>query len=107
MTRLEAKFKRMFRADAVRISRFSEKMFLIIGRNRSTREDEKETGCRWYKNGEPMPHFTYLHEQTVASGATEAELLASAREYKRLLGGRDPWRLSDPSRTVFSGLGRA
>ena len=39
----------------------------------------------WLDDGEPYD-FDYVAEQTVASGGTEDELLASALEYKRLCG---------------------
>lgn len=77
--RLEARFKRMFECDTVRISSPCGKHFLIIGFNRNTKDDEG----RWYKDGKPI-HFDYVAEKVIASGDTMKELIASAKEYKRL-----------------------
>lgn len=77
------KFVRMFKCDNARLSRFSHRVFLILGWERKT-NDSKHTGCRWYKNGKPI-HFTFTEEQVVASGSDIDELMASAREFKRLL----------------------
>jgi hypothetical protein len=67
--------------DTARISTPAGKMFLVIGFNRNTKDDKGQ----WMKDGEPYD-FDYVAEQTVASGETEDELLASALEYKRLCG---------------------
>jgi len=77
------RFIRMFRCDSARICCYPGRMFLIIGNNRSTRQNMKETGSCWHKDGKPF-HFKYLSEMVIASGSTEAELIESAKEYKRL-----------------------
>lgn len=76
-----SRFVRMFQCDTARIIQSGRRMFLIIGHRRSTKDDAGQ----WERNGEPYD-FEYVAEQVVASGDTEAELLASAKEYKRLLG---------------------
>jgi len=74
-------YKKMFRCDEARIIRFETKMFLVLGWSRSTRDDG---AAQWHnQDGEPI-HFKYFAEEVVASGATERELLASAKEYKRI-----------------------
>ena len=65
--------------DTARISTPANKMFLVIGSNRNTKDDEGQ----WTKDGEPYD-FDYVEERVVASGETEDELIASAREYKRM-----------------------
>lgn len=74
-------YKRMFKCDEVRISKFPGKLFLIVGNWRSTRQDGN--GSRWEHNGQPI-HFRYLAERVVASGRNEKELFESAEEYKRI-----------------------
>ena len=72
-------YRAMLNCDESRIAKFPGKLFLIIGKWRSTRDDVGQ----WEKNGEPI-HFRYLAEKVVASGRNERELFASAREYKRI-----------------------
>lgn len=76
----EALFHEMFDCDAARISQLGDRMYLIIGNKRHTKDDPD---AQWTKNGKPFD-FEYLAEVCVASGNTEAELVASAEEYKRL-----------------------
>lgn len=71
--------REIIECDTARISSPLGKMFLVIGFNRNTKDDERQ----WMKDGEPYD-FYYVAEKTVASGETEDELLASVREYKRL-----------------------
>jgi hypothetical protein len=86
------KFIAMFGCDTARISSYNSSPdlpthFLILGWNRNTkteREAGREHG-QWLKDGEPMD-FDYVHEQVVASGNTEGELIASAEHYKSLIG---------------------
>lgn len=62
-------------------------MFLILGWRKNTKT-EREAGRsrgQWERNGVPID-FDYTHEEVVASGKTEAELIASARYYKKLSG---------------------
>ncbi len=75
------RYVRMFKCDTARISKVGNRMFLLIGHRRSTKDD---TG-QWERNGEPYD-FEYVAEKVIASGDNEAELLASAKEYKRLSG---------------------
>lgn len=77
-------FKRMFKCDSARITRPLGTMFLVIGWKRSTRQDQKQTGAFWMDEKGNVKHWTYINESVVASGDTEAELMASARHYKRL-----------------------
>lgn len=79
--RLVKRFIRMFGCDTARISKPCGKLFLVIGWNRNT----KDGPGQWTKNGEPID-FDYLQEKVIASGNTEAELIESAKEYKRLQG---------------------
>lgn len=72
------RFVKMFGCDTARITTPAKTLFLILGWNRRSEGE-------WTRNGKPYD-FDYLAEQVVASGKTEAELIASAEEYKRLLG---------------------
>ena len=74
-------FRRMFDCDTVRISQPIKIMFLIIGHKRNTKDDPGQ----WIRDGEPFD-FDYTAEKTIASGKTKKELIASAKEYKRLCG---------------------
>jgi len=75
------RFIRMFRCDTARIISFPERMFLVIGSNRNT----KDGSGYWTKNGHPI-NFDYVEEKVIASGKTEAELVASAKRYRKLCG---------------------
>lgn len=86
MTALLRRFKRMFKCDSVRITKPLTTMFLIIGNKRSTRKDKRENGSVWVDERGKEKHWTYTTEQVIASGDTEAELIASAKHYKRLTG---------------------
>lgn len=79
---LSAKFVELFECDRVRITRVGNMLFLILGWNRSTRQDAGQ----WHDSeGRPV-HFDYVDEHVVASGADEDALIASAKEYKELMG---------------------
>lgn len=84
MTKLEKYFVKMFASDTARISRPLGNWFLIVGRNRSTRD--KDYVGQWTKNGKAY-HFDFVEERVIASGKTEAELIKSAKEHKRLAKG--------------------
>lgn len=71
----------IIKCDTARITSPCNRMFLIIGFNRNTRDDKGQH----FKNGKSWD-FDYVAEYTVASGNTEDELLSSVREYKRLCG---------------------
>ena len=73
--------REIIECNTARISNPLNRMFLIIGFNRNTKDDAGQ--C--YKNGKKWD-YDYVREQVVASGNTEKELLTSAREYKRLCG---------------------
>lgn len=73
-------FLRMFKCSAVRlVNPLGVQMFLIIGMKRHTKNDLGQ----WYKNGKPFD-FSYIAEKVIASGITQAQLIASAKEYRRL-----------------------
>ena len=76
-----ARCKEIIECDTARISHLNEKMYLIIGFNRNTKDDEGQ----WIKDGEPYD-FDYFSENVVASGRTEEELIESLVEYKRVCG---------------------
>ena len=73
--------KKIIKCDTARISKPLGRMFLIIGFNRNTKDDEGQ----WTKNGKPFD-FDYVDEKCVASGNTSEELIADAKEYQRLCG---------------------
>ena len=78
-------FIRMFKCDTARISQPGGRMFLILGWNKNTkteREAGREAG-QWHRDGEPID-FDYVHEQVVASGNSESELMESAKLYQQL-----------------------
>lgn len=81
---LVKKCREVVKCDTARISRPLEKgkMYLIIGFNRNTKDDEgqyiDENGVR--------KDFNYVQESVVASGFTEEELITSVKEYVRLSG---------------------
>ena len=85
---LSAKCREIVECDIARISKLGDKLFLIIGFNRSTKDDEGQ----WYehfqdKDGEyrhKPRDWDYVAERVVASGKTEVELIVSTEEYKRL-----------------------
>lgn len=83
---LVRRFVRMFTCDTARIVRTGGTMFLIIGCNRNTKDDPGQ----WFQHRSgklPVPvDFDYVQERVIASGRTEAALMKSAKEYKRLLG---------------------
>lgn len=56
-------------------------MYLILGWEKHTRHDP---ASRWVDGHGEERNFPYLAEKVVASGNTTEELMASAREYKRL-----------------------
>ena len=72
-----ARSRRLFKADAARIIKFPDRMFLILGWNRRTENE-------WYDSRGEHYDFDYLKEEVVASGSTRAELWRSVREYRFL-----------------------
>lgn len=63
--------------DTARISKPLDNMYLIIGFNRNTKNDDG----LWIKNGEPF-NFNYVAEKVIASGRTEKEIIESCKNYK-------------------------
>jgi hypothetical protein len=85
--RMVRRFIRMFKCDTARITSPCGTHYLILGWTKNTKT-EREAGRdagQWHRNGEPID-FDYTHEQVVARGKTVAELVASAKHYKKLLG---------------------
>lgn len=80
MRRLVRRFVRMFKCDAARITSPLGKHFLIIGHNRNTKDDPGV----WTDELGNRRDWDYVHEQVIASGDTEADLIASAKRYKAL-----------------------
>lgn len=79
-THLVNRCKKLLGCEEARISETHNKIFLIIGKWRNTKDDNS-----WhYVNGE-RKDFDYLEEKVVASGKNKRELYASAKEHKRLL----------------------
>lgn len=81
---LSAKCMKIIECDTARISKpgFNGMMFLIIGFNRNTKDDEGQ-----WTDGYGNPRdWDYVAEKVVASGKIEEKLIESAKEYKRLCG---------------------
>lgn len=76
--------KQYVTCDTARISKPLEdgKMFLIIGFNRNTKEDEGQ----WVHQDGERRDWDYVQESVIASGFTEKELIDSTKEYERLCG---------------------
>lgn len=68
--------------DTARISKPCDKMYLIIGFNRNTKDDE----CICVNQDNQRIDFDYVQESVVASGYTKKELIKSTKEYQRLCG---------------------
>lgn len=85
--KLAKRFVRMFKCDTARITKPCDHWFLVIGWNRNTKKDREEgrSSGQWVRNGEPID-FDYVHEEVIANGANEKELIASAKHYKKLSG---------------------
>ena len=78
-----SRYKRLFKCDTARISRFPDKLFLIIGWNEKSENECFETTV----DGTLLPLiFSYVSEKIIASGRNEKELEVSARHYKKLCG---------------------
>lgn len=82
MTKQESKYAKMFGCDSARILDLSGKLFLILGEKRNTKQDV----TKWLDRDGNVIDLDYLAETVIANGSTESELLASAKEYKRLQG---------------------
>lgn len=71
------------KCDTARISKLCDKMYLIIGFNRNTKDDEGV--CVVNQNNQRID-FDYVQESVVASGKTKKELIEATKEYQRLCG---------------------
>jgi hypothetical protein len=76
----------MFKCDTARIASPCRTLFLIIGYNRNTKQDSVQW-LRYDQRSESYkPYdFDYVSEKVIARGRTKTELIASAKEYKKLL----------------------
>ena len=83
LDRLVMQCREIIKCDSARITTLQEKMFLVIGFNRNTKDD---SDGYWMDETGTKRDFDYVHETVIAYGKTEEELLASVREYKRLCG---------------------
>ena len=83
---LSSKCMKIIECDTARISKAGDTLFLIIGFNRNTIDDDGE----WVEiiNGVATrkAHWDYVQEHVVASGKTEEELIEDAKFYKKLCG---------------------
>jgi hypothetical protein len=69
------------KCDTARILKPYDRMYLIIGFNRNTKDDEGV----WVKDNQRID-FDYVQESVVASGMNKKELIESTKEYQRLCG---------------------
>lgn len=79
---LAAECRQYVKCDTARISKPLDKMFLIIGFNKNTKDD---LGV-WINQDNNRIDFDYVQEMVIASGNTNDELINSAKEYQRLCG---------------------
>ena len=81
---ISEKCKEIVTCDTARISKPLDdgKMFLIVGFNRSTKDDEGQ----WVDENGERRDFDYVQESVIASGFTEKELINSTKEYVKLCG---------------------
>lgn len=81
---ISKKCKEIVTCDTARISKplGDGKMFLIIGFNRSTKDDEGQ----WVDENGVRRDWDYVQESVIASGFTEKELITSTKEYVQLCG---------------------
>lgn len=70
------------KCDTARISKPGNTMYLIIGFNRNTTDDEGV----WITQDNKRIDFDYIHESIVANGVTKKELIKSAKEYQQHCG---------------------
>ncbi|MBU2644837.1 hypothetical protein KKI24_09035 [bacterium] len=86
--KLSAKCREIVECDTTRIRKTGDKLFLIIGFNRSTKDDDGQWVEHYVdENGDMcqrLRDWDYVAEKVVASGKTEDELIVSAEYYKRL-----------------------
>lgn len=80
-------FKEMFDCEFARLSQPTDKIFLIIGEKRNTKEDHKDSPTQWkeYVQEQWIPRdWEYVNEKVIASGNTIEELIKSAEKYKKI-----------------------
>ncbi|MGV8086382.1 MAG: hypothetical protein ACP5N1_02005 [Candidatus Woesearchaeota archaeon] len=77
---LVEKCRELIKCDTARITTPMNKMYLIIGFNRNTKDDSGQ----WIDNNGNKFDFDYVAEKVIASGHTPEELLESVKEYNRL-----------------------
>ena len=85
-TELSSKCMKIIECDTARISKAGDKLFLIIGFNHNTKDDSGQWMQIHEDGTKENRDWDYVHEQCVASGKTEKELIQSAKEYQRLCG---------------------
>lgn len=78
---LAEQLRQLLGFDTARIVKPIDKMFLIVGTRRNTKDDP---GCVEL-NGERVD-YDYVAEQVVASGFTDEDLIESAEKYKMACG---------------------
>jgi hypothetical protein len=76
--------RKIIKCDTALISKPLRKMYLIIGFNRNTKDND--SGSVWVNQDGNRIDFDYIQESVVASGNTPKELIESAKKYKRLCG---------------------
>ena len=72
--------KVLLECDTARIFKPLDRLFLIIGFNKDTQDNQF---AAWFEEGKRVD-FKYVAEQTVASGDSLKELWRNACRYKRL-----------------------
>ena len=99
VNRLVRRFCRMLKSDAARLtSPLGKTIFLIIGENRNTKDDEGQ----WIDQDGKVRNWDYVRESCVASGDTVDELIASAKHYKRLQGMTWEQYFRQPNKTFIT-----
>jgi len=72
--------REIVKCDTARISKPLELMFLIIGFNRNTKDDEGV----WIDQNNKRIDFDYVQESIIAKGKTEKELIEDCERYVKL-----------------------
>jgi hypothetical protein len=76
---IAARCKEHVECDTARVIKPQHKMYLIIGFNRSAKDD----GNVRFLNRKPI-EYNYIHEMTITCIDTEEELIESTKRYTRL-----------------------
>ncbi len=82
LKKLAEECRKYVKCDTARISKPMDKMYLIIGFNRNTKDDEGV----WIDQDGNRLDFDYVQETVIASGTNKKELISATKEYTRLLG---------------------